>query len=132
MATRFATLEARTRDAVIRHLANCTVTLVPLDGGASIVFDAIYDSDDILQGFPNPVESCAPQLRCASVSLPACTNRSTLTIDTRPGFEYTVRSHDPEGPGITVLRLFKSAISVVTSPMLDFSKSANSMYLGLV
>jgi hypothetical protein len=64
-------------------------------------FTAIFDNEYVAVG-DVPVESAAPSLTCRSTDVATVAAGDELAID---GTDYVVRSIQPDGAGITVLRL---------------------------
>ena len=81
-------------------MADFGVQVIPTSGGA---FLGVFDDDHIAVG-DVPVDSSAPSLMCMSSDVTAAgiTAGAELQID---GAAYVVRSVQPDGTGVTMLRL---------------------------
>ncbi len=69
-------------------------------------FSAIYDAEFVGVGAESPVESIGPALTCRSSDVAALAHGATLTVG---GASFVVRGIEPDGTGITVLRLERAA-----------------------
>jgi len=102
MTAPFAALEARLNSAVMRRLAN---TVATLDGvTVSGIFDQAYVS-------ALDVASIGPGLLLATADTKAVqidTSQVRILDGPYAGPAYTVRGIEPDGTGLTVLRLRKS------------------------
>ena len=65
-------------------------------------FTALFDRQFQLVGDPAGVESFAPALTCLATDVATAAHGDVLTVD---GDDYTVRSIQPDGTGVTVLIL---------------------------
>jgi len=95
MTAPFAAIEARINAAVVTHLANATA-----DFGGGVVVDGIYDAD---YGDPlGLVAGATKVLMIQSASVPGAAVGQSVTIG---GTSYSIASVEPDGTGITRLRL---------------------------
>ena len=79
--------------------------LVAFNGGASV--RAIFDNGTVPQLVGDLVlDSTGPQLTIADASLPSPVLGASVVVRS---VTYTVRAHEPDGTGISVLRLTESA-----------------------
>ena len=96
MAAPFAALEARVNRAVITRLSNVDALLagLPVQG----IFDAEYLEVDMGSG----IQSSGPALTLPSANVPANSGGAAVTVN---GKTYKVVESQPDGTGMTVLRL---------------------------
>lgn len=95
MAAPFAAIEARINAAVVSHLANATA-----DFGSGVVVDGVYDAD---YGDPlGLVAGSSKVFMAESALMTSFTVGQALTLG---GTSYTVAAIEPDGTGMTRLRL---------------------------
>lgn len=93
-AAPFAALEARLTDAVFRRIANAVAQLDGVD--VAVIFDRAYGEAFGGMGTTEPVATLPSNL-CNTA-----TNASVLVVG---GNTYRVRSVQPDGTGVSLLRL---------------------------
>ncbi|SFJ04399.1 hypothetical protein [Nitrosomonas sp. Nm34] len=95
MTTRFAALEKRANDAVIRHLANATAFI------EGVAVDGIFRNQ--YAEFSNVIGGSNPTFQCRSADVSAVIKGTALTINNT---HYQVASApQPDGAGMTLLQL---------------------------
>lgn len=94
MVAAFAAAEARLNDAALAHLSNATATI----GGVSL--DVIFRNGyGEAMGF---IGGGSPQIACASAKVAGVAKGAAVSVD---GTAYLVAEINPDGTGITVLKL---------------------------
>ena len=97
MAAPFAAIEAATATSAVAALANVTATI-----GAVTGVEGIFDKE---YGDALGVAGNSPVLRIATTAAPAVAVGSAVTIS---AVSYVVTAIEPDGTGMTLLRLEKS------------------------
>lgn len=97
MTTAFATAIERLNSAVVSRLSGNAVSL---DG---VNVDAVFDNGFALGNVgPYGVATTGPRLTLQTASVPADVEGKACVVDS---VAYTVAAHEPDGTGISVLRL---------------------------
>ncbi len=94
MAAPFAALEARINAAVVSHLANATA-----DFGGGVTVDGEFSGEYSEAG---GISGSSPSIRCDSAAVAFAVQGAFLTI---AAVSYTITSLEPDGTGMTFLRL---------------------------
>ena len=98
MAAPFAALEARINAAVIAHLANATA-----DFGGGVVADVEFGAP--YESALGVVAGTMPAMRARTVDVAGIAAGAAVTVS---GVGYTVTGLEPDGAGMTLLRLQES------------------------
>lgn len=94
MTAPFAAIEARINTAALAQLSNATATI------GAVSFDVIFrNSYGEALGF---IGGGSPQIACASARVSGVAKNTAVSVD---GVAYLVAEIDPDGTGITVLKL---------------------------
>lgn len=95
MTAPFAAIEAATVTHAVAALANASATI----GGVSV--DGLFDNG---YGEIYGIDSAKPSFQCASSAVAAVTRGTAVTVN---AVSYTVAGIEPDGTGLTMLRLDK-------------------------
>lgn len=94
MPAPFAAMEARINAVALAALANATATI------SGVEFDVIFrNSYGEVLGF---IGGGSPQIACASADVSGVAKGWAVSVD---GISYIIAEIDPDGTGITVLKL---------------------------
>lgn len=94
MASPFAALEAATATSALAALANCTATIGAVSG-VECIFDAAYQDTFGIAGN-------APALTIVTSAAPSAAQGTAVTVNST---SYTITAIEPDGTGLTRLRL---------------------------
>jgi hypothetical protein len=92
----FLTAQNRVNASVLRHLANARVLI------AGVVVDGIFKNPSLDVALGMGAADTRPSVTVASSAVPEHPVDSVIDIDGAP---YIISAHDPDGTGLTVLRV---------------------------